>query len=148
MEEEDREKRLQLLKLVRAHGEEGRSEAIHALDESVHGQERRPPHVERNLLYLMRAIPSSDEEDVEHEIDLLNTISDLHGPLQIVRESFLVLAHLRHQRAYAILGARIADIEDALQGNVSLPLDAKESRLLLATASNSSARIRPTILSK
>ena len=132
VEEQDRERRLQFLKLMRAHGEEGRSEAVHALDESVHGQERRPWQVERNLLYLMRAIPSLNEENVEHEIDLLNTISDLHGPLQVVRESFLVLAHLRRPRAYSILGARLADIEDALQGNISLPLDAKESRLLLS----------------
>lgn len=132
VEEQDREQRLQLLKLMRAHGEDGRSEAVHALDESVHGQDRRPWHVERNLLYLMRAIPTANEENVEHEIDLLNTISDLHGPIQVVRESFLVLANFRHPRAYAILAARIADLEDALQGSISLPLDAKETRLLIS----------------
>jgi hypothetical protein len=132
IEESDRETRLRLLKLLRAHGESARAEAVHALDESVNGGQRLPTEAERNLLYLMRAIPSTNEETIDHEIDILNLTSDLREPLPIVRESFSVLTRLRHPRAYAILAARISEIEDGLTATASIPLDAKESRLLLS----------------
>jgi len=131
-EEENREVRLRLLKLLRAHGETARAEAVHALDESIRGEQRQSTDVERNLLYLMRAIPSSNEETIDHEIDILNQTSDLHEALPIIRESFSILARHRHPRAYAILAARISEIEDGLTATASIPLDAKESRLLLS----------------
>lgn len=132
IDEEDREQRLHLLQLLRAHGQEARMEAVQALDDSFSGSERLPWHVERNLLYLMRAIPPPSDENVEHEIDLLNLSSDLGGPLPVVRESLTALIHLQHQRAYAIVAARISQLEDALTATASLPLDAKEVRLLLS----------------
>ncbi len=131
-EEGSREVRLRLLKLLRAHGENARTEAVHALDESISGGQRKPADVERNLLYLMRAIPSTSDETVDHEIDLLNQTSDLREALPIIRESFSILTRLRHPRAYAILAARISELEDGLTATASIPLDAKESRLLLS----------------
>lgn len=128
----DREVRLRLLKLLRAHGEAARSEAVHALDESVNSTTRRPADVERSLLYLMRAIPSTNEDTVDHEIDILNRTSDLREALPAIRESFSVLTMLRHPRAYGILSARISELEDGLTATASIPLDAKESRLLLS----------------
>jgi hypothetical protein len=133
IEEEDRERRLQTLKLLRAHGQEARVEAVHALDESVNGATRRPWHVERNLLYLMRAISPAGDETLDHEIDLLNMTSDLAGPLPVVRESLGALVQLKHPRAFAILAARVSQLEDALTATTSIPLDAKETRLLLST---------------
>ncbi len=132
MEESSRENRLRLLKILRAHGETARTEAVHALDESINSDQRRPADVERNLLYLMRAIPNSSEETVDHEIDLLNQTSDLREALPIIRESFSVLTRLRHPRACAILAARVSELEDGLTATASIPLDAKESRLLLS----------------
>lgn len=132
IEEENRETRLRLLKLLRAHGEAARAEAVHALDESVNSGQRRQVEVERNLLYLMRAIPSSNDDTVDHEIDILNRTSDLREALPIVRESISVLIQLRHPRAYGILSARISELEDGLTATASIPLDAKESRLLLS----------------
>ena len=132
IEGNDREVRLRLLKLLRAHGEAARSEAVHALDESVTSGERKPADVERSLLYLMRAIPRTDEDTVDHEIDILNRTSDLRESLPVIRESFSVLIQLRHPRAFGILSARISEIEDGLTATASIPLDAKESRLLLS----------------
>jgi len=94
--EEDREKRLQLLKLVRAHGGQAREVAVEALDESVNGANPEPWHVERNLLYLMRSIPAAHDGDIEREIDLLIRTSDLTRPMPVVRESFTTLAQLEH----------------------------------------------------
>ena len=131
-EEDDREVRLRLLKLLRAHGEAARVEAVHALDESIRGEQRKSTDFERNLLYLMRAIPNTNDETIDHEIDILNQTSDLREALPIIRESFSVLARHRHPRAYAILAARISEIEDGLTATASIPLDAKESRLLLS----------------
>jgi hypothetical protein len=132
IEEKDREARLRLLKLLRAHGETARAEAVRALDESVSSAQRKPADVERNLLYLMRAIPSTNDDNVDHEIDLLNRTSDLRETLSVVRESFSALIQLRHPRAYGILAARISELEDGLTATASTPLDAKESRLLLS----------------
>jgi hypothetical protein len=132
--EEDREKRLQILKLVRAHGSRAREVAVEALDESVNGVNPEPWHVERNLLYLMRAIPSANDDDVEREIDLLIRTSDLTRPAPVVRESFTTLARLEHPRALTTLDARISELEDALKGTTEIPLDLKETRWLLSFA--------------
>ncbi len=132
VDEEDRERRLRLLKLLRAHGSDARVEAVEALGRSLDGPTRLPWHVERNLIYLMRAIPLADDGNVDHEIDLLNLTSDLSGPIQVARESLNALIHFDHPRAYAIVAGRVSELEDALQGDISLPLDAKELRLLLS----------------
>ncbi len=132
VEGSDREVRLRLLKLLRAHGEAARSEAVHALDESVNSPQRKPSDIERSLLYLMRAIPRTDDDTVDHEIDVLNRTSDLRESLPVIRESFTVLTLLRHPRAYGILSARVSELEDGLTATASIPLDAKESRLLLS----------------
>ena len=132
VEGNDREVRLRLLKLLRAHGEAARSEAVHALDESVNSPQRKAADIERSLLYLMRAIPRTNADTVDHEIDVLNRTSDLRESLPVVRESFSVLTLLRHPRAYGILSARVSELEDGLTATASIPLDAKESRLLLS----------------
>lgn len=132
IDEEDREQRLHIIRLLRSHGHEARSEAVRALDESLSGQARLPPHVERGLLYLMRAIPATEDDSTDHEIDLLNLSSDLSGPLPVVRESMAALVQQQHPRAYAIIAARISQLEDALTATTSIPLDVKETRLLLS----------------
>ncbi len=132
--EEDREKRLQLLKLLRAHGEEARGAAVEALEESVKGDGRQPWHVERNLVYLMRAIPRAHDEDIEREIDLLIRVSDLTGSMPVVREAIASLVQLEHPRAYTTLAARISELENVLVGDSLIPFDLKEIRWLLSNA--------------
>ena len=63
--EEDRERRMQITKLLRAHGPEAREVVVEALDESVNGGNPQPWQVERDLLYLMRAIPRADDDDMD-----------------------------------------------------------------------------------
>ena len=132
--EEDREKRLQIIKLVRAHGSRAREVAVEALDESVNGVNPEPWHVERNLLYLMRAIPPPHDGDIEREIDLLIRTSDLTRPVPVVRESFTTLAQLEHPRGPITLDARISELEDALKGTTEIALNLKETRWLLSFA--------------
>jgi len=134
MHEQDREKRLQLLKLLRAHGDEAREVAVEALDESVNGDTRQPWHVERNLVYLMRAIPRLNDEDIEREIDLLVHVSDLTGSMQVVREAVASLVRLEHPRAYTTLAARISELENVLVGDSVVQFDLKEIRWLLSNA--------------
>ncbi len=129
-ENEDREERMEILKLLRAHGEEARQEAVSALDESVNGANQLPWHVERNLLFLMRAIPRSEEDDLEHEIDLLNRTSDIGGPTPVVRESLTSLVQMDNPRALVTVDARITELEDGLLGKAKLPIDLKEARWL------------------
>ena len=133
-DEQDRERRLQLLKLLRAHGDEAREMAVEALEESVNGDTRLPWHVERNLVYLMRAIPRVHDEDIEREIDLLVRVSDLTGSMPVVREAIASLVQLEHPRAYTTLAARISELENVLMGDSVIPFDLKEIRWLLSNA--------------
>jgi len=133
-EEQDRERRLQWLKLLRAHGSEAREAAVDALEESVNSDPRKPWHLERNLVYLMRAVPRANDEDIEHEIDLLIRVSDLTGSMPVVREAIASLVQLDHPRAYTTLAARIRELEDILMGETVIPFDLKEIRWLLSNA--------------
>jgi hypothetical protein len=133
-DEQDREKRAQLLKLLRTHGEEARELAVEALEESVNGETRQPSHVERNLVYLMRVIPRVHDEDVEREIDLLIRVSDLTGSMTVVREAIASLVQLEHPRAYTTLAARISELENVLVGDSLIQFDLKEIRWLLSNA--------------
>lgn len=132
--EEDREKRLQLLKLVRAHGSEAREAAVDALADSVDDVDPQPWYVEQSLLFLMRSIPPTEDQDIEREIDLLNRTSDLTRPLPVVRESFTTLAQLDNPRALITLDARIGELEDALKGTIEIAPNLQETRLLLSYA--------------
>ena len=133
-DEQDRERRLQLLKLLRAHGDEAREMAVEALEESVNGDTRLPWHVERNLVYLMRSVPRVHDEDIEREIDLLVRVSDLTGSMPVVREAIASLVQLEHPRAYTTLAARISELENVLMGDSVIPFDLKEIRWLLSNA--------------
>jgi hypothetical protein len=132
--EQDREKRLQFLKLLRAHGDEAREMAVEALEESVNGDTRQPWHVERNLVYLMRSIPRAHDEDIDREIDLLVQVSDLTGSMPLVREAVASLVKLEHPRAYTTLAARISELENILVGDSVIKFDLKEIRWLLSNA--------------
>jgi len=132
--EDGREKRLQLLNLLRAHGGEAREVAVDVLADSVDDIEPQPWHVDQSLLFLMRSIPPPEDHDIEREIDLLNRTSELTQPIQVVRESFMTLAQLEHPRALITLDARIAELEDALKGTVKIRPNLKETRWLLSYA--------------
>jgi hypothetical protein len=131
---EDRERRLEILKLLRAHADEAREAAVEALEASVNGSDPQPWHVERNLVYLMRAIPVSHEGDIEREIDLLIQTSDLTKAMPLVRESITSLIQLDHPRAHTTLDARVSELEDVLMGHSTISFDIKEIRWLLSNA--------------
>jgi hypothetical protein len=130
----DREERLRLIKLLRAHGDEARQMAVENLEASLNSESRRSPHVERNLVYLMRAIPRSRDDDVEREIDLLIRVSDLTGSAAVVREAIASLVQFENPRANMTLAARISEIEDILLGDTVMSFDPKEIRWLLSNA--------------
>ena len=132
--EEDRDKRKQLVKLVRAHGGKARDVAVETLEASLNGVNPQPWHVERTLVYLMRSLPPTDDSDIEREIDLLIRSSDLTRALPVVRESLTTLAQLDNPRALMTLDARISELEDALEGATEIALDLKETRWLLSFA--------------
>lgn len=108
--------------------------AVEALEESINGETRQPSHFERNLVYLMRAIPRVHDEDVEREIDLLIRVSDLTGSIPVAREAIASLVQLEHPRAYTTLAARISELENVLVGDSLLQFDLKEIRWLLSNA--------------
>jgi hypothetical protein len=133
-EEEDRERRLEILTLLHAHGNEAREQAVDALEDSVNGSAPQPWQVERNLLHLMRAIPPASDEDLDREVDLLIRTSNLTGPMAVVRESFTSLVKLDHPRALTAVAARVSELEDALTGTAPIALEDKDIRWLLSFA--------------
>jgi hypothetical protein len=130
----DREERLRLIKLLRAHGAEAREMAVENLEISLNSESRQTPQVERNLVYLMRAIPRGRDDDGEREIDLLIRVSDLTGSATVVREAIASLVQFENPRALMTLAARISEIEDILLGETMMSFDVKEIRWLLSNA--------------
>lgn len=134
MEEERRDRRRLILRLLMIHGAPARERAIDELRESLSGNVPHPWFVQRNLIYLMRSIPPDDDQDIDREIDLLIRASIPGGELPLLREALTALGQIDHPRAISTLIARVSDLEDVLQqkdGSIHSP---EEIQSLLDTA--------------
>ncbi len=134
MVEERRDRRRLILKLLMIHGEEARGQAIKLLGESLSGNDPQPWYVQRNLIYLMRSIPPTEEYDIEKEIDLLVRASVPGGELPLLRESLTALGQIDHARSVKTLVARVSDLEDVLIQKSKGVHRAPEIQSLLDTA--------------
>jgi hypothetical protein len=129
-----RDRRRMILRLLMIHGDETRSSAIRILDESLSGNVPQPWYVQRNLIYLIRSIPSNGEDDVDKEIDLLIRASVPGGELPLLREALTALGQLDHPRSVKTLVARISDLEDVLLQKDKAAHKTSEIQSLLDTA--------------
>jgi hypothetical protein len=140
MTEERRDRRRLLLLLLTVHGEAARARSFEILNECISGNNPQPWFVQRNLIYLMRSIPPSDEIDIDKEIDLLIRASVPGGELPLIRESLTALGQIDHPRAIQTLTARISDLEDVLAEKGNLIHSPTEVHSLLDTAIKALAR--------
>lgn len=129
-----RDRRRTLLRLLMIHGDETRGRAIKILDESLSGNVPQPWYVQRNLIYLIRSIPPSEEYDVDKEIDLLVRSSVPGGELPLLREALTALGQIDHPRSVKTLVARISDLEDVLLQKGKAAHKTSEIQSLLDTA--------------
>jgi hypothetical protein len=134
MVEERRDRRRLILRLLMIHGNEARGMASKILDESLSGDVPQPWYVQRNLIYLMRSIPPSEEFDIDKEIDLLVRASVPGGELPLLREALTALGQIDHPRAEKTLVARVSDLEDLLMQKSKGLHRASEVQSLLDTA--------------
>ncbi len=129
-----RDRRRLILRLLMIHGDETRGRAIKILGESLSGNVPQPWYVQRNLIYLIRSIPPSEEHDVDKEIDLLVRSSVPGGELPLLREALTALGQIDHPRSVKTLVARVSDLEDVLLQKGKAAHNASEIQSLLDTA--------------
>ena len=132
--EERRDRRRVILRLLMIHGDEGRRQAVDALEQALSGNVPQPWFVQRNLIYLMRSIKPGDEADTDKEIDLLVRASVPGGELPLLREALTALGQIDHPRSVKTLVARVSDLEDVLLQKGNAAHQASEIQSLLDTA--------------
>jgi len=129
--ESNRDRRRFLLMLLNAQAEATREAALGTLREAVSGDASYPWYFERNLVYLLRTIRRPPDAPADSEVDVLIPMSELEGPLPLVREALATLGQIQHERAVTALVARVSELEDALLGKRQLPHSEDELRGLL-----------------
>lgn len=138
--ESNRDRRRFLLMVLNAQPEATRKAALEKLHEVVAGDASYPWYFERNLVYLLRTTRRPSDAPADPEIDVLIPMSELEGPLPLVREALATLGQIQHERAVTALVARVSELEDALLGKRPLPHDEGELRALLDSVAGMLAR--------
>lgn len=129
--ESNRDRRRFLLMVLNAQAEATRNAALEKLHEVVAGEASYPWFFERNLVYLLRTTRRPADAPADPEIDVLVPMSELEGPLPLVREALATLGQIQYERAVTALVARVSELEDALLGRRQLPHNEDELRALL-----------------
>ncbi|MCU0223853.1 MAG: DUF4388 domain-containing protein [Acidobacteria bacterium] len=114
-EEPKRERRQQLLAIVRARGGAARGAVLSHLD--LVAARSLPDELgffRRNLLFLLRRLPRAVDEGPEREIDHYIALAALSNPLIVVKEAIGALGGVRDARAERALGALLDQVEGAL----------------------------------
>jgi hypothetical protein len=124
--ESNRDRRRFLLMVLNAQAEATRKAALEKLHEVAAGDASYPWYFERNLVYLLRTTRRPSDAPADPEIDVLIPMSELEGPLPLVREALATLGQIQHERAVTALVARVSELEDALLGRRQLPHDEDE----------------------
>lgn len=135
-----RDRRRHLISLLAAYGDEARTATLRLLKDSTSGHNPCPWFMERNLVYLLRIIPRSPDTLLDVEIDVLVKLSELAGPLPLIREALTALGQITHDRAEKTLIARMAELEDALLGRTALPHETDDLLSLLDSGMTQLAR--------
>jgi hypothetical protein len=129
--ESNRDRRRFLLMVLNAEAEATRKAALEKLHEVAAGEASYPWYFERNLVYLLRTTRRPPDAPADPEIDVLIPMSELEGPLPLVREALATLGQIQHERAVTALVARVSELEDALLGKRPLPHNEDELRAML-----------------
>jgi hypothetical protein len=130
-DEPKRERRKLLLALLQAHGREARASALELLTAYVGGGNLDPQgYFQRNLVFLLRHIPRSDETGLDQELELLGQLVLVGNPLMVVKETIGALAQLSHEKAEQALIVSLREFEQALIKDEGV-YPADELRILL-----------------
>jgi hypothetical protein len=109
--EQRRERRRFLLELLEVHGEPARRLARERLLAAMEGGEESGPHIQRNWIYLLRAVARPPEEPPEAEIELVARYATPgHEPF-LMREAVTYLGQIKHLKARQALVALLHAFE-------------------------------------
>src|SRR5262249_2065113 len=92
--ETKRERRRLLLLLLEAHGADVRSTALEHLKTPLGNANDEEIYFRRNLMYLLRRIPASEEESVEDLVETVSPYADLSMPPLLVKEAIAYFSQL------------------------------------------------------
>ncbi len=139
--EPKRDRRRLFLALLESHGESTRITALEQL---------RPPlrpdagdeeiYFRRNLLYLLRRIPSGSTDQQQELVEIVSRHADLTFSALLIKEAVAYLGQLKHPKAEGTLVDLLGDVESTLLGSAEPP-DAAELSLMLDRIVASLARL-------
>ncbi|HYR46149.1 MAG TPA: hypothetical protein VER78_04020, partial [Thermoanaerobaculia bacterium] len=136
-----RERRRLLLLLLEVHGASAREAALERLQPAfglAAGDEKW--YFRRNLLYLLRRIPSPPNAPADEDVDIAVRHAVLKFPAPLVKEAIANLAQLKHEKAEKTLITLLEDLERMLLAPQESAYDPRETRLLVDRAVAALAR--------
>ena len=119
--EPKRETRKLILSLLEVHGASCRPLLLERL--SGYSSDSFPDpqgFFSRNIVFLLRRIPRSEEDDYEHELQLLSEHSAPERPFMVTKEAVGAIANLGVSEAELVLTERLAEFETVATTDTSL----------------------------
>jgi hypothetical protein len=111
--EGQRDQRKLLLALLVAHGENARIACLERLGEAVSGATQVDAALRRDLIHVLRAVPAVNDETLEHEIELVSSISP-QDEEEVVIEAIGYLGERNHEKAVSALISYLRAFEELL----------------------------------
>lgn len=116
-EEEERERRLALLTLMEAHGDDGRQEILSELDRILReGVEdlKDPQFFQRNLLHILNRVPCNSDKLYEREMDILTQLSKSRMTKEVLRELIRNLSKYKDSKAESALILLMNQVQNSI----------------------------------
>ncbi len=116
-EEDERERRLSLLSLMEAHGDEGRQEILSELDRMLHegvDDLKDPQFFQRNLLHILNRVPCSSEKLYEKEMDILTQLSKSRLTKEVLRELIRNISRYKDSKAESALVLLMNQLQNSI----------------------------------
>jgi hypothetical protein len=144
-DEQRRDRRKLFLALLEVHGAPARKLAVERVEAAGNDGAADPQgYLLRNLIYLMRRIPRPADAPLDHEINLLATLSESSRPPLVIKEALVALGGIDHPRSERTLLVRLAELEKQATGEHSTALTSIETEGLIDRAISALLQLRST----
>ncbi len=128
--EKQRDRRRLMLALMEVHGETGRIACLERLAALVTSRDETDAVLWRDLIHVLRAVPPSDDAEVEHEIELVASISPQDED-ELVMEAIGYLGERKHDKSVLALISYLQAFEEMLTGGVANGLNQRRQVIAL-----------------
>ncbi len=117
-QEQQRDRRRLLVALMEVHGENARAACLERLSAAVVGSEETDAVFLRDLIHLLRTIPPVDDDSLEHEIELVASVSP-QDEEELLKEAIGYLGEKKHEKSVSALISYLRMFEEMLVGGVA-----------------------------